>query len=467
MKRFYSQVKFLSKDFVVGINKEGSLTKKGKELIKDQSFINKLKWDKEKIRIHYQDDQRFAIVKVDEENKDLLEQFSVPQKVNFIHPIANAVSKLISDQETSKIYIDDFENTKDVSIGAHLGGFKFTKIGKKDQIVEFEHEQPNEEWETGKIYAEAQNLAKRLAETPANYMTPTKFCQEISTLYQDVKIYDKEWAKSKNMGCFLAVAQGSQEEPKIIEGSYMGKPDSKEIDIVLIGKGITFDTGGISLKPGQGMKDMKGDMGGAACVMSTLIAVSKLKLPINIVCISYLTENMPSGNAVKPGDVHIAMNGKTVEIDNTDAEGRLILADALSYGSTYKPKIMCSVATLTGAVVVALGGKSTGAYSTSHYLWNLMEKSSVNMNDLFWRMPLMSSYLETMDSKVADFNNIPSNREAGSPCAAAFLKEFVDLKNVTHYGHLDIAGSMMRKEMTGRPTRSLIEFVSLASKELK
>lgn len=155
-------------------------------------------------------------------------------------------------------------------------------------------------------------------------MTPTKFCKKISKEYKDIKVYDREWAKSKNMGCFLAVAQGSEEEPKIIEGKYIGKPDQKEIDIVLVGKGITFDTGGISLKPGPGMKDMKGDMGGAASVMSTLIAVSKLQLPVNIVCLSYLTENMPSGKAVKPGDVHIAMNGKTVEIDNTDAEGRLV-----------------------------------------------------------------------------------------------------------------------------------------------
>jgi aminopeptidase len=468
--RHYKQsLRFYSKDYLVGIRPDGSLTKYGKEHLsdlplKDMDF-------KKTCRIFYKKDMRICVVGFPEENEDLSSQYASSDvtRPDLVSKISTGVKMLLSDKkDTSSVFVDDFGNTKDTATGAYMGAWKFPKIGKTEKTIEFTHEQNNGDWKIGQIFGEAQNFSKWLSETPANLMTPTIFAQTISKQISNIEIHDKDWCVNKKMNCFLAVAQGSLEPLKFIEAKHMGNKESKKIDLCLVGKGITFDSGGISLKPGASMKDMKGDMGGAACVNSALIAISKLKLPINVVAISALTENMPSGNAVKPGDVHMAMNGKTVEIDNTDAEGRLILADALSYASTLKPKYMIDVATLTGAISIALGSEATGAYSSSNHLWTLIEKAGLSTNDLMWRMPLLSSYLKGMESITADFNNIPKDRSAGSVSAAAFLKEFVDLKAIKHWGHLDIAGTMMTKGgMSGRPVRALIELAQSISQNTK
>jgi aminopeptidase len=247
--------------------------------------------------------------------------------------------------------------------------------------------------------------------------------------------------------------------------TYTGNPSSKEIDLILIGKGITFDSGGISIKPSPGMKDMKGDMGGAACVISGLLGISQLEIPLNVIGLAFLCENMPGGNAVKPGDVVRAMNKKSIEIDNTDAEGRLILADALCYASEKRPNIIVDCATLTGAVVVALGHAASGVYTSSNELWQKIDIAGQKTNDYMWRMPLFKThYLKQLKSQVAKLNNI-GGREGGSCTAATFLSEFVDFDKVKHWSHIDIAGVSMGKEgQTGKPTRALIEFATLLKK---
>lgn len=208
------------------------------------------------------------------------------------------------------------------------------------------------------------------------------------------------------------------------------------------------------------MHEMKGDMSGAGTVMGALLAIARLGLPINVNALAFLCENMPSGRAIKPGDVVRAMNNKTIEIQNTDAEGRLILADALCYSSTKKPKIIIDVATLTGAIVIALGNAATGVFTNSNQLWKSLEKASLKEADLFWRMPLFKDeYQKQLKSRVSQLNNI-GGRPAGSATAAVFLSEFVDLKNV-QWAHLDIAGSSSNKDgYNGRPVRTLVEFAA-------
>ncbi|KAG8926227.1 hypothetical protein FRC02_009058 [Tulasnella sp. 418] len=252
------------------------------------------------------------------------------------------------------------------------------------------------------------------------------------------------------------------------ERHYKGASDKSAPPLVFVGKGITFDSGGISLKPSANMKLMRGDMGGAATVVSAALAIAKQKLPINLTVITPLAENLPGPSANKPGDVIVAMNGKTVEIDNTDAEGRLILSDAIYYAtSTFKPTTVIDVATLTGAMVVALGTVYSGVFTNSDSLWKEIEAAGLDTYDRFWRMPLDEDYAPQISGSNADLCNT-GGREAGSCTAALFLKSFVDGIDkddaTIRWAHIDIAGSMdttragayQEKGMTGRPVRSLI-----------
>jgi cytosol aminopeptidase len=464
--RLYSK-----KNYLVGRYKDGSFTPLGQKIL-PKNFLNEENWDKGKVRIIYENEKKIALVGVDTFDEKLKKQFSKQNEnyfdsLNISKSITSGVKSLMSDDEKlESVTVDNFGNPKMESYAAELASFKFPKIGKKRKTISFEFESKSQDIAYGKILAESQIMASFLATTPANYMTPTIFCEEISSKCDNSKVYDKEWAKEMKMNSFLSVAKGSAEEPKIIESRHMGR-DSKEIDLILVGKGITFDAGGISLKPAPGMKDMKGDMAGAAAVMSAFYGISKLNLPLNVVAISFLCENMPSSRAVKPGDVVTAMNGKTIEVDNTDAEGRLILADALSYASTMKPKVIVDVATLTGAAVVALGSPVNAVFSRNNELWEMIEKAGCISKDLMWRLPLFASYLEGMKSTVADWNNISDLKEAGSGVGAIFLNEFVDEK-VLNYAHLDVAATAMgKKEMTGRPTTALIELANLLSQNLE
>ncbi|KAI0737652.1 leucine aminopeptidase [Daedaleopsis nitida] len=313
---------------------------------------------------------------------------------------------------------------------------------------------PQPGWQTGVVYARAQNLARTLMEYPGNMMTPTVFAARIKAEAAglenvEVVVRNTEWAAKKGMRTFLSVAKGSQEPAKFLELHYNGGAKDAP-PLVLVGKGVTFDSGGISLKPSSGMKLMRGDMGGAATVNAAALAVAKLQLPINLVVLTPLTENLPGPTAMKPGDIVYAMNGKSIEIDNTDAEGRLILSDAIYYGSTeFNAHTLIDVATLTGAMSVALGEAYSGVFTNSDSLWTELDTAGRREHDRFWRMPLDEEYAPQITASNADLCNV-GGKGAGSCTAALFLKSFVEgvdpadgevLPRV-RWAHIDIAGSM-------------------------
>ena len=307
------------------------------------------------------------------------------------------------------------------------------------------------------------NLCKDLGNSPANICTPMYLAataEKIATeLGVSAKIMSKEEIKQLGMNAFLAVAQGSTTDAQLIELSYQGAAVTNEKPIVLVGKGITFDSGGISLKPGAGMDEMKYDMCGAASVIGTFAAAVKLKLPINLVVIVPTCENMPAGNALKPGDIVKSMNGLSIEVLNTDAEGRLILCDALSYAERFQPAAVIDVATLTGACIIALGHVAQGVLGNNQNLIDQLMKAAQNINDKTWQLPLFEGYKEQLKSNFADLQNI-GGRPAGTITAAAFLSYFTE--NYP-WAHLDIAGTAWQsgsnKGATGRPVPLLLQYL--------
>jgi leucyl aminopeptidase len=264
--------------------------------------------------------------------------------------------------------------------------------------------------------------------------------------------------KRLNMNSLLSVTNGTVEPAKLIVMQYRGGT-AREKPVVLVGKGITFDTGGISLKPGPGMDEMKYDMCGAASVIATIAAIAKLKLPINVTVVVPTCENLPSGTATRPGDIVTSMSGQTIEILNTDAEGRLVLCDAMTYARRFKPAVMIDVATLTGACVIALGHHRTAIMSNSDDLATSIADAGIAADDRGWHMPLGDEYDQQLKSNFADFANV-GGREGGAITAAAFLAKFAE--GLT-WAHLDIAGTAWRsgskKGATGRPVPMLTEFL--------
>lgn len=310
--------------------------------------------------------------------------------------------------------------------------------------------------------SEAQNFARFLADTPANLMTPEKFCLYARQYLPDnVEVNERrrDFMKEKGMNLLLGVANGSEEEPRLLEVIYRGK--GGDTDMAFVGKGITFDSGGISIKPAAKMSLMKGDMLGGAAVVSSIGAVARLKAQVNLVAIVPLTENLPSGRATKPGDVHVGCAGKSVEVDNTDAEGRLVLADGLAYALSFSPRAVIDVATLTGAMNVALGEVYAGLFSNDEKLAAELVEVGERTGDLVWRMPCTDDYKPLISSDVADLKNT-GGPAAGSVTAALFLREFV---GGAKWAHIDIAGAMTNtlvpelhgKGMSGRPVRLLSE----------
>ncbi|MFC1904081.1 leucyl aminopeptidase [Chloroflexota bacterium] len=318
----------------------------------------------------------------------------------------------------------------------------------------------------GKIIAGATNLARDMVNEPANYMTPGDMAKTAIKLADDygleVSVLEQEQMRELGMRALLGVAQGSRQPPKLIILHYKGA-DTAEAAISLAGKGVTFDSGGISIKPSDKMEEMKGDMAGGAAVIAAMSAIAQLKPRINVTAIIPATENLPDGNALKPGDVLTAMSGKTIEIISTDAEGRLILADALSYIKKLGAKRIIDVATLTGSCRVALGDICTGAFSNNQELANKVIAAGNEAGELIWPMPMFDEYAEQNKSNVADIKNV-GGRLAGAITAAKFLAEFVDK---TPWVHLDIAGtSLTEKEQgyqvkgaTGVPVRTLVNLV--------
>lgn len=283
-------------------------------------------------------------------------------------------------------------------------------------------------------------FTRDLINHPGNTATPTYLAEQAKKMARQCnikcKILNKPDMEKLGMGGLLGVARGSHQPPKFIILEYWGTRRSKP-PVILVGKGLTFDTGGISLKPGQGMDEMKTDMSGGAGMMGAIMAVASLKLPLNVVTLVPATENMPGGDSFKPGDVLKTMSGKTIEILNTDAEGRLILADALTYAEKYKPKAVIDMATLTGACVIALGNHATGIMGTDEKLIDAVKKAGEKTGERVWQLPLWEEYDEMIKSDIADVKNI-GGRGAGTITAAALLKKFASDYS---WAHLDIAGT--------------------------
>lgn len=370
--------------------------------------------------------------------------------------------------------IEPEDSAAAITEGSLLGLYNFTRYKKPEYedlaeilIVEkqqnklkaMEHGTGN-----GKIMAEAAIIARDMVNEPANQMTPARMAEiaeETANKYNlELKVFDSRDMESMGMGALLGVASGSSQPPKLITLGYKGNPDSQKT-AGFLGKGVTFDSGGISIKPSEGMGEMKDDMAGGAAVMAALAAIVRLKCQINVTAIIPAAENLPGGNALKPGDILKAMNGKTIEIISTDAEGRLILADALSYAVKQSLSPLVDLATLTGACRVALGTEYSGLFSNNQRLANAIVKAANKTGEKMWQMPLPEEYKEQNKSLIADIKNT-GNRYGGAITAALFLAEFID---DVPWAHIDIAGTASSnkesgytvKGATGVGVRTLIE----------
>jgi leucyl aminopeptidase len=358
--------------------------------------------------------------------------------------------------------------------GALLGLYSFTRYKKSEYedieemlvVIREGNKVPMLEAVVGKgkLVAEATNLARDMGNEPANYMTPSQMAEmakEIASKHNlEFRVFDREDMEAMGMGTLLGVAKGSNQPPKLITLAYRGDERSEKA-LGFLGKGITFDSGGISIKPSEGMDEMKDDMAGAAAVMTAVAAIAQLKPKINVTAIVPATENLPSGTALKPGDVLRAMNGKTIEVISTDAEGRLILADALSYARKLGLSPLIDLATLTGACRVALGMFYSGLFGNDQSWIDKVLKAGQRTGEKMWQMPMPDEYKEQIRSEIADIKNT-GNRYGGAITAALFLAEFVDN---TPWVHLDIAGPRLShkesgyivKGATGFGVRTLVE----------
>ena len=336
--------------------------------------------------------------------------------------------------------------------GAILGSYQFTvyRTAAAEHAVEGmkilipqkgQLKQVSEGVRRGIATAEATVFVRDLCNHPSNVLTPTKVAEEAKAIAKaekiSIKILEQKEMERLGMGALLGVARGSQEPPKFIILEYNGTKKRDERPVVLVGKTITFDTGGISLKPAENMEHMKADMTGGAEVLASIRAAARLKLPLRLISILPVAENMPGGRAMKPGDVVTTLSGKTVEVQNTDAEGRLILADGLAYAMRYKPAALIDIATLTGACVVALGQFAIGMFGTDQALKEQVRKSGQKAGERVWEMPLWEEYFEQLKSDVADMRNI-GGRGGGMITAALFLSKFV---GDCPWVHLDIAST--------------------------
>ncbi|ADM12499.2 leucyl aminopeptidase [Encephalitozoon intestinalis ATCC 50506] len=382
--------------------------------------------------------------------------------------------KAVSQFKNLEIFLESEFMGKEVASGVTLASYKYQFLNKEKgepKKVAINTQFPSVK--KAIMIGNAQNFARFLGDTPANLMNPTLFTEYAAKYLHGKKnvtfeVFGKEFMKSKSMNLLLSVSQGSVQEPKLFVAKYRGK-GGDGVDIALVGKGVCFDSGGISLKPSARMSLMKGDMLGAASVLSVFGLAADMEIKINIDLVIPLVENLPSGTATKPGDVYIGMNGKSVEIDNTDAEGRLILADALVYAQEGHPTYIFDVATLTGAMAVALGDAFIGYFTSDDKLSEIIYQSGIDASDPTWRMPLSQLYLPTMKSDVADLKNTGEGRYGGSASAAIFLNEFVGKEY--KWVHFDIAGVMNSNNskgiygdgMTGCSVSALIETIEKLS----
>lgn len=375
------------------------------------------------------------------------------------------------------IYVDSCSHAESAAEGAALGVWIYQELRRQAlqctlpslklfDCCDFSG------WRIGLEKAAAQNLARQLQETPRNLLSPSLFAHTVVHLLSkvgiNVEIRKQSWAEFRNLNAFLAVSKGSCDPPVFLELLYEGC-DPNVCPIVLIGKGCTFDAGGLCIKTCDEMKDMRGDMSGAACIIATMKAVSNLHLPINIRGLIPLCENVIGPSAYKPGDILFTVNGKSVFVEDTDAEGVLMLADAISYAKEYNPKFILDIGTFTPEMESGLGSSASGVFSNCESLYETMHIASIHTGDRIWRMPLWRYFTDYVrETKVSDLTNQKRPKKIGSPCkAASFLHEFIpddtDWIHIDNYGVSRTSGNVytyLRKGMSGRPTRTLIEFIA-------
>ena len=390
-----------------------------------------------------------------------------------------SISVLI--EENPKLKYNVAEIIAQLGLGFYLKNYSFDKYkttkSKKRNLVSkisfcsAEHSKAEKIFEEHKKLAKGVFFTRDLVSEPANVLYPEKFveyCNFFKKAGLMLKVFDEKKINKLGMDALMGVAKGSVRPPRVLimEWNGLKNKDIKNTKpLAFVGKGVTFDTGGISLKPSGGMEDMKWDMGGSAVVAGLMLSLAERKAKVNAVGIVGLVENMPDGNAQRPGDVVKSMSGQTIEVLNTDAEGRLVLADILWYVNTvYKPKLIVDLATLTGAIIVALGDRYAGLFSNDDSLSNQILESSKVSKELVWRLPLDSEFDKLLNCEIADMRNITNSRGAGSITAAQFLKRFI---GKTPWAHLDIAGvtwskkntALSRTGGTGFGVRLLNEFV--------
>lgn len=382
--------------------------------------------------------------------------------------VAKAIKKL--HQIKAKKAHFDFDIAEDfgksATIGAMIADYSFDKYKsqKSHHLNEISFAKFSENSvEEGKIFGEAMKFTRDLANSPAQIVTPSHLAEVAQNIDGiETKVFDKSEVEKMGMGAFLAVGQGSVNPPKFIHMKYSGINPKKRIAI--IGKGICFDSGGLDIKPASSMLTMKDDMSGSACVLGVMQALAKLKPEIEVHGIIAACENMPSGSSYKPGDILTAKNGKTIEVDNTDAEGRLTLADALCYACELNVDEVIDIATLTGACVVALGSVATGIMGNDETLISDIIKTAENSGEKYWQLPMFKEYFSSMKSDIADMKNTGS-RMGGASAAGLFLQEFVkDVK----WAHIDIAGTAYIEKpqnefiagATGAGVRTLLNYIT-------
>lgn len=382
--------------------------------------------------------------------------------------VAKSIKKL--QQIRAKKAAFDFDVNVDYGKSAAIGAmiadyaydkYKSDKAHHLDEITfaRFTQEDVNE----GIIFGEAMKFTRDLANTPAQIATPTKLAEIAKGLEGiETKVFDKDEIERMGMGAYLAVGQGSVQPPKFIHMKYTGKNVKKKI--ALIGKGICFDSGGLDIKPASSMLTMKDDMSGAACILGVMRALAELKPDMEVHGIIAACENMPSGSSYKPGDILTAKNGKTIEVDNTDAEGRLTLADALCYACELSVDEVIDIATLTGACMVALGTVASGIMGNDEEMINRVIETAKDSGETFWQLPMFKEYFDSLKSDIADMKNTGS-RNGGASAAGLFLQQFV---KDTKWCHIDIAGTAYiekpQKEFiagaTGAGVRTLLNYVT-------
>ena len=357
----------------------------------------------------------------------------------------------------------DFDYTEQLIYGVKIANYTFDKYKtKKDKKIDKVYLNVNPEIkEQAEIITDAMELARNLANEPAQYATPAKLAEIASSFGLDTKIFEKEDCEKMGMGAFLAVSKGSSRPPKFIHMKYTAQNPKKRIAI--IGKGICFDSGGLDIKPASSMLTMKDDMSGAACVLGVMSVIKKLNPDIEVHGIIAACENMPGCSAYKPGDILTAKNGKTIEVDNTDAEGRLTLADALCYAAELNVDEIIDIATLTGACMVALGTAAAGIVGNDDEFIEEIIRTAQSSGERYWQLPMYEDYKESLKSEIADMKNTGS-RWGGASTAGVFLKEFV--KN-SKWAHIDIAGvaylekaqNEFIKGATGAGVRGLLKYI--------